>query len=125
MIIMAGHRTPAREYQAGVTRNIENTFALLQEAQRVLNEDLSDVQTTALPAPAVPKETSLSRRVFVVHGHDGEARDMAARFLKAMDFEPVILHEQANQGGTVIEKFDANSDVGFARRAADARRRGP
>ena len=39
---------------------------------------------------------------------------MVARFLKAMDFEPVILHKQANQGGTVIEKFEVHSDVGFA-----------
>jgi predicted nucleotide-binding protein len=107
---------PAHECQQGVAKNIEKSVALLQEAERVLNEDLADAQheAAALPAPAVAKAASLSRRVFVVHGHDGEAREMVARFLKAMDFEPVILHEQANQGGTVIEKFEANSDVGFA-----------
>ncbi|MGF6264376.1 putative nucleotide-binding protein [Paraburkholderia youngii] len=96
--------------------NFERSVALLQEAQRALNEDLADArhEATALPAPAVTNPAALSRRVFVVHGHDGEARETVARFLKAMDFEPVILHEQPNQGGTVIEKFEANSEVGFA-----------
>lgn len=55
-----------------------------------------------------------STRVFVVHGHDGEAREMVARFLSKVRLDPVILHEQANRGRTVIEKVEANSDVGFA-----------
>jgi hypothetical protein len=55
-----------------------------------------------------------SRRVFVVHGHDGEAKEAVARFLEKLGLQPVILHEQANKGLTVIEKFEANSDVAFA-----------
>lgn len=107
---------PAHEFQRGVANNIEKSVALLQEAQRVLNEDLADaaheIQEPQHSTPVAP--TVQSRRVFIVHGHDGEARELVARFLKSMDFEPVILHEQANQGGTVIEKFEAHSDVGFA-----------
>jgi len=56
----------------------------------------------------------VSNRVFIVHGHDAEARETVARFLSNVGFEPVILHEQANRGRTVIEKVEANSDVGFA-----------
>lgn len=55
-----------------------------------------------------------SNRVFIVHGHDAEARETVARFLENIGFVPVILHEQANRGRTVIEKVEANSDVGFA-----------
>lgn len=55
-----------------------------------------------------------SNRVFIVHGHDAEARETVARFLSNIGFEPIILHEQANQGRTVIEKVEANADVGFA-----------
>ncbi|KVT31411.1 nucleotide-binding protein [Burkholderia ubonensis] len=58
--------------------------------------------------------TPLSRRVFVVHGHDEGARETVARYLEKIDFEAVILHEQANQGRTIIEKIEAYSDVGFA-----------
>jgi len=56
----------------------------------------------------------VSKRVFVVHGHDDAMRETVARFLSKVDLEPVILHEQANKGRTVIEKVEANSDVGFA-----------
>jgi len=56
----------------------------------------------------------LSRRVFIVHGHDDGARETVARFLERIGLEAIILHEQANQGRTIIEKVVANSDVGFA-----------
>ncbi|WP_232443066.1 TIR domain-containing protein [Burkholderia ubonensis] len=39
---------------------------------------------------------------------------MVARFLERVGFEPIILHEQANQGRTVIEKIEAHGEVGFA-----------
>ena len=55
-----------------------------------------------------------SNKVFIVHGHDGESRETVARFLEKMGFQAIILHEQANQGRTVIEKVEANGDVGFA-----------
>lgn len=54
------------------------------------------------------------RKVFLVHGHDDGAKESAARFLERLDLEVIILHEQANQGQTVIEKFESNSNVGFA-----------
>lgn len=57
---------------------------------------------------------SKSNRVFIVHGHDGEAREATARFLARVGLEPVILHEQASRGRTIIEKVEANCDVGFA-----------
>ncbi len=49
-----------------------------------------------------------------MHGQDTGARDAVARFLDSVGFQSVILHEQANRGLTVIEKVEANSDVGFA-----------
>ena len=59
-----------------------------------------------------PRE--LSRKVFVVHGHDEGAREKIARFLERLGFEAVILHEQPSRGRTVIEKVEGHSDVGFA-----------
>lgn len=55
-----------------------------------------------------------SKKVFVVHGHAG-IEQAVARFLRVMGFDPIILHEQANQGRTIIEKFERHGDeVGFA-----------
>ena len=53
-------------------------------------------------------------RVFVVHGHDDAPREMVARFISKLGLEPVILHEQPNLGMTVIEKLNANGNVGYA-----------
>ncbi|MGA8733257.1 MAG: nucleotide-binding protein [Terriglobales bacterium] len=56
--------------------------------------------------------SSSARRIFVVHGHDHGNKETVARFLGGLDLEPVILHEQADQGNTIIEKFEAHaSDV--------------
>ena len=63
-------------------------------------------------APNAPKLKS--RKIFVVHGRADGAREAVARFLEKLDFEAIILHEQANQSRTVIEKVEAYSDVGFA-----------
>lgn len=50
-------------------------------------------------------------RVFIVHGHNGELKESVARLLDKQGIEPIILHEQANQGATIIEKIEAHSDV--------------
>ena len=55
-----------------------------------------------------------SRRVFVVHGHDDGLKETVARLLSDLDLEPIILHEQANKGRTIIEKFEDHADVSFA-----------
>ena len=56
----------------------------------------------------------LSKKVFIVHGHDEGSREKVARFLERMGFEAIILHEQANRGRTVIEKVIEYGNVGFA-----------
>jgi predicted nucleotide-binding protein len=60
------------------------------------------------------ERSTISRKVFIVHGHDGGAREAAARFLERAGLEPIILHEQASRGRTVIEKVEAHRDVAFA-----------
>lgn len=54
------------------------------------------------------------RKIFIVHGHDNEAKEMVARFVIKMGLNPIILHEQANAGRTIIEKFEVYADVPFA-----------
>lgn len=53
-------------------------------------------------------------KVFIVHGHDGELRENVARIIEKQDIKAIILSEQANQGRTIIEKIEKNSDVGGA-----------
>jgi predicted nucleotide-binding protein len=53
-------------------------------------------------------------RVFVVRGHDIPALDQTELLLRRWGLEPVIVRDKANKGMTVIEKIEANSDVGYA-----------
>jgi len=97
-------------------RSKAQSIALLEQAVRSLEEQLGEVpdqtqeraskEPEAMPAPA--------HRIFIVHGHDEAGREAIARFLEKIGFEAVILHEQANQGRTIIEKVEAHGDVGFA-----------
>ena len=70
---------------------------------------------TATLAAVGPMLTADSRKVFVVHGHDNEAKEVTARFLERLGLQPIILHEQPSSGRTVIEKFENYSgDIAFA-----------
>ncbi|EXI85596.1 MAG: ABC-type sugar transport system, periplasmic component [Candidatus Accumulibacter regalis] len=73
----------------------------------------AESKTGQLSTNNVPRQVSKTK-VFVVHGHDDYAKQSAARFLEKLHLEAVLLHEKANQGQTVIEKFESYSDVGFA-----------
>ena len=55
-----------------------------------------------------------ARKVFLVHGHDGEVKQTVARFLEHNGLKVVILDEIAGQGRTIIEKFEQHSSVGYA-----------
>ncbi len=61
-----------------------------------------------------PKGPISGSKVFLVHGHDEAARESVARFLEKLGLEPIILHEQANAGKTIIEKVEQYSEVAFA-----------
>lgn len=87
----------------------------MKEAVRALEERLAEAGTLAMgPAAGRPVADSDNLRVFLVHGHDVAARELVARFVERIGLEAIVLHEQANQGRTVIEKFEDHGDVGFA-----------
>lgn len=60
------------------------------------------------------QQPSDSRCVFVVHGHDDALKSETARTLTALELDPIILHVRPNRGQTIIEKFERESNVGFA-----------
>ena len=55
-----------------------------------------------------------SQDIFLVHGRDEEMKNIVARFIEKCRLKPIILAEQADEGRTIIEKFEASSNVGFA-----------
>ncbi len=83
----------------------------LQAALEVLENDTFGEllqQETAI----APKD--LTNKIFVVHGHDDAAKAELEIILREMGLEPIVLHRQADEGQTIIEKFEAHADVGYA-----------
>jgi CAP12/Pycsar effector protein, TIR domain len=124
------YKVPIADVHRSLERSKQSNIALLEQAIETLKERLAEtgsdengkwqVVTTqdgrelVFPASMRPVANHLSRKAFVVHGHNDGAREAVARFLEKLGFEAVILHKKANQGRTVIEKVEAHSDVGFA-----------
>lgn len=55
-----------------------------------------------------------SKKVFIVHGRNNDKKYEVSGFLYEQGLEPIILHEQVNNGQTIIEKIEKNSDVACA-----------
>jgi len=66
--------------------------------------------------PPAGGQAKPSRKVFVVYGHDAQAKIQLEAMLRRWDLEPLILDQLPSEGQTVIEKLEkyAQSDVGFA-----------
>ncbi|WP_417355997.1 TIR domain-containing protein [Flavobacterium sp.] len=82
------------------------TKEIFSKVEKKLNTEQTSVKVTK------SKKTNFTN-VFIVHGHDDEAKIKVARFIEKLGFTPIILHEQASSGKTIIEKIEEYSDVGF------------
>ena len=87
---------------------------VLRAYEELGKEHQEDKNQTPLPSTAQGNEQTNTNEVFIVHGRDNEAKETVARFLENLDLKAVILHEQSNQGRTIIEKFEQHAQVGFA-----------
>lgn len=95
---------------------IRDRMRRLSSLQERLPLFLLHPESTSGLAPLQDDKKIFGADVFIVHGHDGEAKVTIARFLsKLLRSEPIILHEQPDRGRTVIEKFeDHAATVGAA-----------
>ena len=103
-----------REAQRYFREGKEHSILLLRNAIKWLQDELTEQEQAVLPALLEAPAPTLSQDIFIVHGHDDGTREAVARFIEKIGYNAIILHEQANQGRTVIEKVEAHGDVGFA-----------
>ena len=92
---------------------LESAAALLESMIDEINEYWEDQSGTG-SSDNRGNEQAKTKEIFVVHGRDGGAREEVARFLERLGLKPVVLHEQPDQGRTIIEKFEDFGQVGFA-----------
>ena len=100
------------DYSDGL--NLTPTELVLKSMIEEIEEYWDDENQTPQSPTVQEHERTNTKEVFVIHGRDNEAKETVARFLTRLDLTPVILHEQPNQGRTIIEKFERNAQVGFA-----------
>ncbi|MEQ8765159.1 MAG: nucleotide-binding protein [Planctomycetota bacterium] len=110
--VVGFERNLGHERQELHERIREQIHRLDSIAERLELIPLSD--DVAVPSAVSIPVTLSTDRVFLVHGHDDAAREATARFLERLDLQAIILHEQANEGQTIIEKLETHSDVGYA-----------
>ena len=89
--------------------SIRDQLELYDEPSEMLQAISGNEGVSAMP------QSTFGNEVFIVHGHDDEAKETVARFVENFGIEATILHEQANRGQTIPEKFEEHaSEVGFA-----------
>ena len=104
-------RGPRREdmpevFQGYVRSGRDQAVALLKQAVRGLEEELPANSREVVPSsPRVH-----SSKVFVVHGHDNDAKNEIARFLSKVGLVEIILHERPNAGRNLLTKFQEEAD---------------
>lgn len=82
-----------------------------------LKEMLQIIPTAAIKenTPSDRLQTTNSKKVFIVHGHNHALRNEVELLVKQLDFEPIVLFKEPNLGDTVIEKlFRKMDDASFA-----------
>lgn len=98
--------TPESDFVLACQSDLRKTEAIFQTYLEEMAEEKAPTSTPIQPMSYT--------KVFIVHGHDGELKQSVARVIEKQGIEAVILTEQANQGKTIIEKFENYSDVGGA-----------
>lgn len=86
-----------------IQRNLLSSIKFLEISQSITSDSVSSNDI---------KE--YSSKVFIVHGHDEIMKTNIEIVIKKLKLEPIILHQQPNEGKTIIEKFTKYSEVGVA-----------
>ncbi|WP_129669878.1 TIR domain-containing protein [Phytoactinopolyspora endophytica] len=99
-LMMFTDGTPQSAFDAAQVEGVREAIAILQAA--IHEVEISGGAPTGQDGPRAS-----GAKVFIVHGHDNARKHEVARFLTRLTSnEPLILHEQANAGRTLIEKFE-------------------
>ena len=109
-------RMPYTGYQYDIEHFVTWMNTRIDRLDSIL-ERLDLFPSVGVPNKAVQsQETNPStKEIFLVHGHDEGTMHEVARFLEKIGLTPIILHEQADKGRTIIEKFEDHSrSIGFA-----------
>ena len=114
-IIDSGDTLPDNAtYQSVMAESISSLVGIRDRLELFVVLDTSQSTYSNNKVPENPI-CNLGDDVFIVHGHDEAAKLAMADFVKTFDLSPIILDEKANEGQTIIEKFEAHAgEAGYA-----------
>ncbi|MFL0239280.1 TIR domain-containing protein [Mycobacterium sp. SMC-17] len=105
-------RTTQAEFNAAKRRGVLQGVALLEAAKTQLEviDDLAEGEHESV----IRQDDAVTDKseIFIVHGRDDGAKAIVARLIaNLVGREPIILHEQASSGATLIEKLERYAAV--------------
>jgi Predicted nucleotide-binding protein containing TIR-like domain len=104
------HGQPISDFVKARRRGLSEAEGFLRSRIGDIEETLAETPQLQLPVASIRAQaTGANSSIFVVHGHDTGTKEMVARFLGKLGLKPIILHEQADMGRTLIEKFEHHS----------------
>ena len=103
-------------YNSGATTfgGPKSDFKSEVEAFVKAGPDAADIEKSAVGGGKAQATGKAERRVFVVYGHDTDARDDLELILRRVQVSPIILQNIPGVGDTLIEKLESLTDADFA-----------
>lgn len=111
--VTSGGNNPSerlRDLKEDIQNKIHNLESLVEKIELLKSE----IEITSPRPKTIDTGKTDTTNIFIVHGHNLAIQQSVARTIEKLGLVPIILHEQANAGKTIIEKFETHSNVGFA-----------
>ena len=101
-----------RQYLQSELMNILSSYKKTSITEHSVSENSikNTEQVSGLTSRASDAGLNMKKKVFIVHGHDDSLKNEVFIFLTHEGFQPVILHHEANEGQTIIEKLEKHID---------------
>ena len=86
------------------------SLAIIEQLSKIGYLDTTPTEETKLPEAYA----KLNKNVFIIHGRDLKPVNEVVTILREIGLNPIILHEQATEARTVVEKLEKYANVGYA-----------
>nr|VFK57930.1 MAG: Predicted nucleotide-binding protein containing TIR-like domain-containing protein [Candidatus Kentron sp. UNK]VFK69740.1 MAG: Predicted nucleotide-binding protein containing TIR-like domain-containing protein [Candidatus Kentron sp. UNK] len=95
-------------YLSGLDSACALLQSMIEEIEKYWQDDPTPPQSRRKPMQT--KTVPSSKKIFIIHGRDDGTKETVARFIEKLGLEPIILHEQANRGRSIIDKFEQHAE---------------
>ena len=113
-LFMVSSSTTDSDWQQAYINGLKSAIPILESMIEEVDEYWEDDSLTGVSKSDKKTSPEHLRDVFIIHGRDEGTKETVARFITQLLLNPIILHEQPNQGQTIIEKFERHAEVAFA-----------